>query len=535
MLGILLKNRLQALLTSFFRTSKKRIAKSLPAKIGIAALIIYLLVCFYALFYFTFDQLAVPLFNFGLGWLYFALVTVMTLGICIIFTLFMAQKQLFEATDNELLLSMPIPPRSILASRMLMLLVFCGIFELIVLPPAIVAWCRVGTVSLLPLINFVIVFLTLPLFAVAISSLLGWLLELLTSRMTKKNIGSLVLSLIFLAAYFYVYTNFQNYINAIIANSSEIALTMQQKLPPLFYLGSAIDNGNLLHLFIYLLWVLLPFAAVYALLSRSFIRIATTKRGGKRIKYVAREMKVKSPLAALLGKELWRLGSSSVYMLNGALGAVLMVVAAVFLVIKREEVLLFAAAGIGDVPAEVFTIIAAMAICLMSSLNMLSASTISLEAKSIWVPQSLPLEGGYALIAKVLMHIVVVLPATLILSIAAVCVLGFEPLSGVLVVLCSSLFTVFMALFGVCLNLRFPKFDWVSEAVVVKQSLAVLIAMFGGMAIGIVPFVLYMLLLYKILSPAIFFAILCLIFLGVNIYMYVYLKGKGAKKFAYLS
>lgn len=534
MLSILLKNRLQALMASFFRGSRRKKSSSPVGKLGVAVLVVYLIACFFYLFYISFDSMAQPLFGSGLGWLFFALIAIMDLGVCVIFTLFMAQKQLFEATDNDLLLSLPIPPRDILASRMLMLLLLCYFYQLLVLPAAIVVWWRVAMPSLLSLICFCVVFLTLPLLALALCCLLGWLLQLLSSRLPKKNILSMLVSVGFLIAYFYFYSNLQNYIARLIANSESIAATMQAKLPPLFYLGSAVAEGNLLHLLIYLLFALIPFALVYLLLSRSFVRLTTQKRGIRHIKYEARAMKVKSPLRAFVGKELRLFLNSSTYMLNGALGLVFMLIGAVLLLVRRDAVADF----VGQLQlanANVVYILVPLLIGMVSGLNIISASSVSLEAKCLWISQSLPVKKGSALLAKVLLQIILVLPVTLLLALILVLQLRFPLFETLAVLAYCALFAVFMAYFGVYINLHFPKLDWVSESMVVKQSTSVLITMLGGIAVGTIPFVAYLLLLIDSMPAAWFICGVSLLLLIAILLMHRYLTGKGAVKYAFLA
>ena len=47
---------------------------------------------------------------------------------------------------------------------------------------------------------------------------------------------------------------------------------------------------------------------------------------------------------------------------------------------------------------------------------------------------------------------------------------------------------------GVLINLWLPMLEWDDETKVVKQSMAVLIAMFGGMAVALIPLLLYYLI-----------------------------------------
>ena len=62
---------------------------------------------------------------------------------------------------------------------------------------------------------------------------------------------------------------------------------------------------------------------IYLLLSVSFIRIATGKRGAAKIKYSEKPMKRSSQGAALLKKEALRFWSSPTYMMNCSLGSII--------------------------------------------------------------------------------------------------------------------------------------------------------------------------------------------------------------------
>ena len=63
----------------------------------------------------------------GLDWLYFA-TGLYGSGLSVFGSVFATQSQIYDAKDNGLLLSMPIPPRTILLSRVLPLVVLNGVF-----------------------------------------------------------------------------------------------------------------------------------------------------------------------------------------------------------------------------------------------------------------------------------------------------------------------------------------------------------------------------------------------------------------------
>src|SRR5699024_10920360 len=111
-----------------------------------------------------------------------------------------------------------------------------------------------------------------------------------------------------------------------------------------------------------------------------------------------------------------------------------------------------------------------------------NASLISLEGNRLWIIKSLPLKTKDILDSKLLLHIVLCIPPAIIFSLAGIYVFSLDIVDALIVILVPVIFIVFEAIFGLLINLWKPKFDWVNETIVVKQSMAVMIAMLGTMA-----------------------------------------------------
>ena len=90
-------------------------------------------------------------------------------------------------------------------------------------------------------------------------------------------------------------------------------------------------------------------------------------------------------------------------------------------------------------------------------------------------------------------------------------------------------------MFGVAVNLRFPKFDWISEMIAVKQGASTLIAMFGAMALVALPTILYASILSSLIRPEIYIALVTVLIAALAAGLYVFLKTKGGKMFSALS
>ena len=226
-------------------TGSGRRRKSMGVLYG--ALLIYCVVVFGGLFGMLFWALR-PLSDAGLDWLYFALAGILATGLAFAGSVFMTQQQLYDAQDNQLLLSLPISPMAVLGSRMLVLYLYDLVLGAIVLVPATLAWggeagfwVRTGLSVIL-----------LPLFPLCLSCFFGWLIGLLTVRMRYKNLFSVILTVLFLGAYFLLYAKANAAIQAILTNGQAVAETVEGVLHAFYLFGRGMTGewGQLLLFFL---------------------------------------------------------------------------------------------------------------------------------------------------------------------------------------------------------------------------------------------------------------------------------------------
>ena len=506
MLKALLRVRFQALFSSMFVKAQRK-KRSPLAKVGYGLLILYVLVCLVFVVGVMCVQL-LPLAEAGLGWLYFALMAVSALAFCIIGGSFAAKSTIFEARDNELLLSMPLSPGAILFSRLLPLLVLNLAYGGMFLAPAgvIFFWEMGGTVP--QVLLYIVGALLVILLGTAVSALFGWLLSILTSRSRHKNLLSMVFSLAFLGAYFYFYSNMSVYMQKLLANGATVAESIRRVLPPAYHFGMA-SLGSASSLLLLALWCLLPAAAAFLLLQRSFLRIMTEKRGAARIRYQAAAMPARSPFAALFFKEARRFLSSSTYMMNCGLGAIMMVGGAAVLAFKGTSLL----GSMGVAGGEALTGVLACVLGFCAIMINPTACSISLEGSSFSLLRAMPLRARDYFGAKLALPLTFGLPACVISCLVGGLALRLPAvqLLGLLVLSCA--LVVWTAVFGLAANLMFPKLDWISEMTVIKQSMSTFLAIFGGMGFVAVPALVYLLLLQGAVSLTVYLWCVAAVFL----------------------
>ena len=518
MFKALLRVQFSSLWATLTRNTTGKRKKSTGKAVLVAILFIYILGCFFVMFGGMFYALAEPLSMLGLGWFYFALAGIIAAALCFIGSVFMAQQQLFNAKDNELLLSMPIPPSYILGSRMAALLLVNYAFELVVFIPVGVVWCMKLSVTAMGAVCFVLVCLLLPFLILSFTCLFAWLLALISSRLRFKTVITLVLSLAFLGLYMYAVMNMQNYLLALLESSAQLAGSVEAYAYPAYALGVAIAGGDLVSLLGFAACCILPFAIVCALLSRFFTSV-TTKRASVRIKYRRTELKAAGAMSALLKKELRRFASNSMIILNSALGSIFLVIMGVAALIYRDRLLevLGFMPGSGDMLAG----IAVLALSFMGAMDYISSATISLEGKSLWIPKTIPVPVRTILMSKVLLNVVIALPATLIASVCVAIALPMTALERLYVVLIPCIVSVFISLYGVVINLRFPKFDYINEVNVVKNSLSVCVCLFSSWGILAAPTLLYIFVLGDMVSMTAFLGICTALLLIACLLLYL--------------
>lgn len=480
MLAALIKKQMQEVFALLTKGSKQGKTRSTGAAAGLCILFVFVFVsvafCFAGMAY----SICTPLVSAGLGWLYFALMGSLATLFGVIGSVFTTYNALYVAKDNELLLAMPIPPASLLFSRMVGLYLVSLLFEaMVMVPSCAVYWMTVSPTFASVLFSGLTV-LILPLLALAISCLLGWLLALIAPHVRYKSIVMAVISVAFLIGYYMVVFRLNDLMQSLIANSEALGERVKTALFLFYQMGMGAEGDALG----FLLFVLITggiFAIVYAVLAGNFVRLATNKRGGPKTVYREKHTEARSQSSALLGKEFSRFGNSTVYLLNSGLGSLFLLIGAVVAVVKSDWLS-------RELPVQLIrlgmpgteTLVLCALVCLVASMNLITAPSVSLEGSNIWILQSLPVDPWKVLCAKLKLHLIITAVPALICTAVVLVLIGCEILGAIFSVLTVALFVLFCACFGLVMNLVFPNLKWNSEAVAVKQGMSTLITMFGG-------------------------------------------------------
>lgn len=524
MIRALLKKQLLGTL-SFFYLDKKGGQKRKPIFIiGVAILLLYAIGSMEFLLWELSKTLCSPLVAGGLDWVYFAFVSIFATGLACVGSVFMAKSSLFEAKDNDFLLSLPIPTWKILFARTVSLYLLNFAIYLFVFIPALVQYFIVVGFSVSACLCALFTLLFLPLAVLAISSLLGWAIAFLTSRMRAKYFITMFSFLAFMALYFIFIDKVNEYITLVIMNGEAVGETIRTKLYPFWKLGLAL-TGDFTSLLIVAGLSFLVFFPVYFLLSKTFLSVATTKRGAVKKKYRFKESKVSSVKFALFKREFSQTVKNPMVFLNAGIGTVLSIIACVGI--------LFYAKDLGDLTAvlgDELAIIVTIILGFLATSNIYSASCVSLEGERLWILRSSPVKTKDIFLVKLLLHFLLTAVPGLIVGIEAFIILGTSFRLALCVCVLIICLSALCACLGLAVNLKMPNMHWTNEVMAVKQSVSAILTMFIGWGVAALVFVAR-LLLQDYIQPWAYITLCSFVYAIVTVALYIWLMKSGEKTF----
>lgn len=531
MLKLLVKKQLFEIFRSYFYDAKKNKARTKGSTIGYIVMFVLLMVCLLGtMFGVLSNTMCGPLAEMGMDWLYFVIMGMMAVFLGAFGSVFNTYSGLYLAKDNDLLLSMPIPVRVIMTSRLLSVYLMGLMYSGIVILPAILVYWFTVPVTAGRILGGVVLLVDISLFVLTLSCALGWVVAKISLKLKRKSFITVIVSLVFFGLYYFVCFRSQAMITDLLLNAEDVGNRIKGIYP--LYLFGRVGCGDGVAMLIVSAVVIALLALVWYLIARSFLHIATASGNTAKTVYHEKAVKPVSADAALLRKELGRFTSSPLYMLNCGLGTVFLVVLAVLALIKGREVFLMMnalfAGGEGFV-----TVLAALCLCLLAGSNDISTPSVSLEGKSLWIAQSLPIDPWQALRAKLRMHLLITELPLVVCAVCVAAVSGAALPEIVMMLVTPMVYVVLSATFGLFMGLKRPNLNWTSEVAPIKQGLAVFLSIFVGWLVAVALGFLYYALMARVGAVAFLLAVTAL-FAVLALVLVRWLKTSGAKIYQHL-
>ncbi|MBO4377633.1 MAG: hypothetical protein J5889_01625 [Clostridia bacterium] len=532
MLKVLLKKQLADVFKSYFYDAKKNRMRS---KGAIAGWFIFFFVIMVGMMGGMFTGVSIllcgPLTEAGMGWMYFMILGGLSIFMGAFGSVFNTYSGLYLAKDNDLLLSLPIPVRTIMTARLLNVYLLGTMYLATVLIPALIVYWAVAGLIASRLICGILLFVSVSFVVLLLSCVLGWVVARISLKLRNKSFVTVAASLVFVGAYYFFYFKAADVVRDIIAN----AVVYGEKIKGAaygVYMFGRIGEGDWLATLIFVAVTGILFALVWYFMTRSFLNIATASGAIKKTRYVEKPVREKSIFGALLSKELGRFTASPNYMLNCGLSTILIPGAGILLLIKGREICEMLESVLASRPGAVPVLIATI-LCMLTSMNDMAAPSVSLEGKNLWILQSLPVIPKMALRAKASLQMLLTGIPVIFAAICAAVILPVSPALRALVIVTPLAYTVFMAMYDLTIGVKMPLLTWTNEIAPIKQSGAVGIVIFTSWGFSILLGGIYMLIGYKI-GPAAYLVTWTVIYAAVALFLLRWLDRKGSRILAEL-
>lgn len=393
-------------------------------------------------------------------------------------SVYRSKSMLFDSKDNDILFSMPIKSSTIFFSRVLNLLSINYVAAAFVFLPCVVMYSIFVKVSLVYYLIAFIVYIFLPFIPTVIASIIGYLIAILTSKTRNKKMFETIFTLAFVGLIMYVSGIFPSIVGKLIKNIGSVDKFMSTYGFVIDQMQKAIFNTDLI--------ALLIFAVINIGIMYIFVKILSTNYKGiinrlkevstKRSKNKKLDYKINSVMSSLLKKEVKRYFSIPVYLINTAFGVIMLLIATIANTFFGSDMInqIFAQEGIAGSSFDMLILFTTFVVGLSNT----ACSSISLEGNTLWILKSLPINTKQIFNSKILLNILVVLPITILCILILGITLGLSPVQIMLNLIIVSILCLVVSQFGLIINLKIPKLEYVSEIQVVKQSMSTFISTF---------------------------------------------------------
>lgn len=446
------------------------------------------------------------------------------------FVLMRANGYLFHYKDFDILQPLPIKPQYVLLAKLSVMLITIYLSVFVIISPIAFSYFYHGGFNVFKLIFLIISLLAVPLLPVVLFSIVSLFIANFSSRFRIGKILYVVLLFaFFLGLMYFSFTLNMSGGNPLVGQVSLLE-ALSKYIPTSKWFNQAVHDLNILSL---LGLVISSFALItgFVLLIQNYV-IKTNQLGMSirvRTNNKAVISKKRGMIKNILTKEVKKFFNVTIYVFNSGFGPIFMAIGSVAILFFSEEIMGYFAM-FGDQSEIRGEIIILLILSFLLSTIFTSAISLSLEGKNFWVLKSLPIKAETVMFGKMLFNIILGLPIALFAVLMSGIALDFEFVSVFVMLLFIASFSLLTSSLGSIVNLHFPKFNYVNETEVVKQSLGAFLGMFSAWIVLSINVILYYLLM-----PLLTVELLILINASVNLLLFagaiLYIKNSAQKIF----
>ncbi len=457
--------------------------------------IIYAVGAMLATFGFMFFDLGKMLAELGQINMLLDFIFIYSTFLSLFFVLMRANGYLFHYKDFDILQPLPIKSRYVLLAKLSVMLITIYLTIFVIISPIAFSYFYHGGFNLISLIFLIIGLLAVPLLPIVLFSIVSLFIANFASRF---RIGK-ILYVVLLFAFFLGLMYFSFTINLSGGNplAGQVSLleAITKYIPSSKWFNQAVHDINILSL---LGLVVSSFVLITGFIFLIEDYVIKTNQLGMNVRVrksnKAAVSKKRGMIKNFLIKEVKKFFNVTIYVFNSGFGPIFMAIGSIAILFFSEEIMGYFSM-FGDQTEIRGEVIILLILAFLLSTVFTSAISLSLEGKNFWVIKSLPIKAETVMFGKMLFNILLGMPIAMFAVLMSGLALEFEFISVFVMLLFIASFSLVTSSLGSIINLHFPKFNYVNETEVVKQSLGAFLGMFSAWIILSINGVLYYLLM----------------------------------------
>jgi len=419
-------------------------------------------------------------------WMILTLFVFSTSILSIIQGIYKSGSLLFNCKDDDLLLSLPIKRTTVIFIRIFKFYVYELLYNSMFLVPAMIAYGMRTSFTTTYVVTSIFMTLLLPIIPILLSCLIGAFTSGLASTSKAKNILQTIFSFILVLGVLYVYMNIDKFADYILKNATSVQDIIGRVYYPAGVYYKLLFDFNILDLLLFILINIVLLVIVIIVINTIYFKVNTNLKSistSKHKKGIV-EYKKRSIIKALVFKEYNKFFNTPVFIVNAFFGVVLFLIMSIALGFKFDAIMQMLLSmqqeGIdklkGIVPLVLYGF---LAFCTFTS--SLTGCMISLEGKSFGLLKTIPVKVSTILKSKLYAAISLIIPFILIGYIFAFIRFKFTILEIIMSLALAILLPLVSQLFGLIINVHYPKLDSDNDTEIVKQGTATMITTMVGM------------------------------------------------------
>lgn len=420
-----------------------------------------------------------------------------------IFSIFLIPAIFYFSKDSETLLTLPLKPETILASKFTTTLVYEYAFTAFVMAPVLMAYEASGLpTGILFYLFALLIFVIIPMYPLVVSSLITMLvmrfIPFFKNRDRFNLIGGIITIVLAFAFSFSMQTlsmdqDTNMLVSLVMSGGNSLIELFSYVFPVVSFATNALVDSNIVSL---LLFITITIAALFIFLLvgkfiyfKGAIGFGETSSSRKKLSKedVSKASQRHNVIWTYTLKELKLVVRTPVYALN-CLGTCLVFPILLFALTFTDDSLgssLYSITAITKIDHFIsYVIIVGLAVgFFFGTINLISSTAISREGSNYTFMKYIPLSYANQIHAKVLSGIIVAIITVILTMVVMAFLLPISPFYYVIATLCSLITIIISNYLAILIDLAFPKLVWEQEAAAVKRNIGGIVIIFLSIAL----------------------------------------------------